>query len=99
MFDCGVNYLWVAIVCGCGMAPPSNALPSGQLTCTENEHHSQTLRGVYSVNFSIHTGGGGRKVSSFMRGEAQKVCLQSGGGGGSKKFSILIFPIYQPPSP
>ena len=49
MFDCGVNYLWVAIVCGCGMAPPSNALPSGQLTCTENEHHSQTLRGVYST--------------------------------------------------
>ena len=49
MFDCGANYLWVAIVCGCGMAPPSNALPSGQLTCTENEHHSQTLRGVYST--------------------------------------------------
>jgi hypothetical protein len=36
MFDCGVNYLWVTIVCGCWMGPPSNALPSGQLTCTEN---------------------------------------------------------------
>jgi hypothetical protein len=32
-----------------------------------------------------------------MSGEAQKVCLQS--GGGSNKFSILIFPIYQPPLP
>ena len=53
-----------------------------------------------AVNFSMHTGGGGgRKVYSFMRGEAQKVCLQSGGGGGAQKFSILIFPIYQPPSP
>jgi hypothetical protein len=42
-------------------------------------------------------GGGVRKVSTFMREEAQKVCLQS--GGGSKKFSILIFPTYLPPLP
>jgi hypothetical protein len=50
-----------------------------------------------AVNFSIHTGEGGgvRKVYTFMRGAAQKVCLQS--GRGSKKFSILIFPIFLPP--
>jgi hypothetical protein len=51
-----------------------------------------------AVNFSIHTGGGGGGQKSFyFYEEAQNVCLQS--GEGSKKFLILIFPIYQPPSP
>ena len=35
-----------------------------------------------AVNFSIHTGGrGGQKSFHFYEGEAQNVCLQSGGGG------------------
>ena len=52
-----------------------------------------------AVNFSNYTGGGGgrgQKIFYFYE-EAQKVCLQS--GEGSKKFLILIFPIYQPPLP
>ena len=53
-----------------------------------------------AVNFSIHTGGGGgggrvRKVSTFMR-RHKKFAFS---GEGSKKFLILIFPIYQPPLP
>ena len=54
-----------------------------------------------AVNFSIHTGeGGGCQKSLYFYGgggggAAQKVCLHS--GRGSKKFSILIFPIYLSP--
>ena len=54
-----------------------------------------------AVNFSIHTGwggGGGRKVSTFMSGEAQKVCLQSGGGGVKKVFNSY-FPHLPTPLP
>ena len=52
-----------------------------------------------AVNFSIHTGwgGGGRKVSTFMSGEAQKVCLQS--GGGVKKVFHPYFPHLPTPLP
>ena len=43
-------------------------------------------------------GGGGRKVSTFMSGEAQKVCLQSGGGGVKKVFNPY-FPHLPTPLP
>ena len=52
-----------------------------------------------STVFEWGLGGWGRKVSTFISGEAQKVCLQSGGGGGVKNVFNPYFPHLPTPLP